>query len=140
MNAKAWIPLICNIPSKLEHPLQRERRGDQWKATEQRIPGLGNGVLQDILWDAGIDPRFDMREASETDFMMLYTSVKKILKEMCEQGGRDTEKDLFGQKGKYITQLSKNTLFEPCIKCGHEIHKANFLGGTVYYCEHCQKR
>ncbi|MBD5556928.1 MAG: endonuclease VIII [Roseburia sp.] len=109
-------------------------------ATEQRIPGLGNGVLQDILWDAGIDPRFDMREASETDFMVLYTSVKKILKEMCEQGGRDTEKDLFGQKGKYITQLSKNTLFEPCIKCGHEIHKVNFLGGTVYYCENCQKK
>lgn len=109
-------------------------------ATEQRIPGLGNGVLQDILWDAGIDPRFDMREASEADFMALYTSVKKILKEMCEQGGRDTEKDLFGQKGKYITQLSKNTLFEPCIKCGHEIHKANFLGGTVYYCENCQKK
>ncbi len=109
-------------------------------ATEQRIPGLGNGVLQDILWDAGIDPRFDMREASETDFMALYTSVKKILKEMCEQGGRDTEKDLFGEQGKYITQLSKNTLFEPCIKCGHEIHKANFMGGTVYYCENCQRR
>ena len=109
-------------------------------ATDQRIPGLGNGVLQDILWDAGIDPRFDMREASETDFMALYTSIKKILKQMCEQGGRDTERDLFGQKGKYITQLSKNTLHEPCIKCGHEIHKANFLGGTVYYCENCQKK
>ncbi len=109
-------------------------------ATEQRIPGLGNGVLQDILWDAGIDPRFDMREASEADFTALYTSVKKVLKEMCEKGGRDTEKDLFGQKGGYITRLSKNTLFEPCIKCGHEIHKANFMGGTVYYCENCQKK
>lgn len=109
-------------------------------ATEQRIPGLGNGVLQDILWDAGIDPRFDMREASEEDFMALYTSIKKILKEMCEGGGRDTEKDLFGQKGKYTTQLSKNSLLEPCIRCGHEIHKASFLGGTVYYCENCQKK
>lgn len=109
-------------------------------ATEQRIPGLGNGVLQDILWDAGIDPRFDMREASEADFTALYTSVKKLLKEMCEQGGRDTERDLFGQKGGYITQLSKNSLFEPCTRCGNEIHKASFLGGTVYYCEHCQKK
>ena len=25
-------------------------------ATEQRVPGLGNGVLQDILWEAGIHP------------------------------------------------------------------------------------
>ena len=119
---------------------QKKISAKAFLATEQRIPGLGNGVLQDILWNAGIDPRFDMREASETDFMMLYTSIKKILKEMCEQGGRDTEKDLFGQKGKYITQLSKKTLFETCMKCGNEIRKVNFMGGAVYYCENCQKR
>lgn len=109
-------------------------------ATEQRIPGLGNGVLQDILWDAGIDARFDMRNATDSDFQTLYASVKKVLKEMCECGGRDTEKDLFGNKGGYITQLSKNSLYEPCMKCGNEIHKANYMGGTVYFCEHCQKK
>lgn len=119
---------------------QKRLSAKAFLATEQRIPGLGNGVLQDILWDAGIDPRFDMRNASETDFMALYTSVRKILKEMCEQGGRDTEKDLFGQKGRYVTKLSKNTLLWPCVKCGHVIQKANYMGGTVYYCENCQKK
>lgn len=109
-------------------------------ATQQRIPGLGNGVLQDILWDAGIDPRFDMREATDADMQALYTSVRKVLKEMCERGGRDTEKDLFGNKGGYVTQLSKNSLNEPCMKCGYELHKANYMGGTVYFCEHCQRR
>ena len=112
----------------------------EFLATKQRIPGLGNGVLQDILWDAGIDPRFDMRQATEADFEALYTSVRKMLKKMCECGGRDTEKDLFGNKGGYITQLSKNSLYEPCMKCGHEISKANYMGGTVYFCECCQKR
>ena len=67
-------------------------------------------------------------------------AIRKILKEMCDGGGRDTEKDLFGNKGKYISQLCKNSLHEPCIKCGHEIHKANYMGGTVYFCEHCQRR
>ena len=109
-------------------------------ATQQRIPGLGNGVLQDILWDAGIDPRYDMQNMTEEDFGTLYSSVRKILKEMCERGGRDTEKDLFGNKGGYITQLSKNSLYEPCMKCGNEIHKANYMGGTIYFCENCQKR
>lgn len=109
-------------------------------ATEQRIPGLGNGVLQDILWDAGIDPRFDMREATEEEFGALYASVRNVLKRMREQGGRDTEKDLFGNKGGYITQLSKNSVYEPCTRCGYEIHKANYMGGTVYFCEHCQRR
>lgn len=109
-------------------------------ATKQRIPGLGNGVLQDILWDAGIDPRFNMCQATEEDFGALYASVRKILKEMCECGGRDTEKDLLGNKGRYVTQLSKNSLYEPCIKCGFEIQKANYMGGTVYFCERCQRR
>lgn len=109
-------------------------------ATQQRIPGLGNGVLQDILWDAGIDPRFPMQDAAEEDFQALYDSVNKIIKEMAEKGGRDTERDLFGQKGNYVTQLSKNSLNEPCTRCGYEIHKANYMGGTIYFCEHCQRR
>ncbi|MBP3610304.1 MAG: endonuclease VIII [Lachnospiraceae bacterium] len=109
-------------------------------ATEQRIPGLGNGVLQDILWDAGINPRFDMANATEEDVQTLYTSVRKILREMCDGGGRNTEKTLFGEKGGYVTQLSKNSLHEPCMRCGYEIHKAAYMGGTVYFCEHCQKR
>lgn len=109
-------------------------------ATQQRIPGLGNGVLQDILWDAGIDPRYSMQEASEEDFHALYDSVNKVIKEMAEKGGRDTERDLFGQKGNYITQLSKNSWNAPCMRCGYEIHKANYMGGTIYFCEHCQKR
>lgn len=109
-------------------------------ATEQRIPGLGNGVLQDILWEAGIDPRFDMRGATDEDMRRLYTSIRTCMKEMCERGGRDTEKDLFGNRGGYITNLSKNALYEPCMKCGHEIHKASYMGGTVYFCGHCQRK
>lgn len=106
-------------------------------ATEQRIPGLGNGVLQDILWDAGIDPRHIVQEE---DLPILYESVKRVLNEMIKKGGRDTEKTLFGEKGGYITQLSKNSLFQPCMKCGTEIQKAAYMGGTVYFCEKCQKR
>lgn len=106
-------------------------------ATEQRIPGLGNGVLQDILWNAGIDPR---HVVNEEDLEKLYTSVKSTLKQMVDDGGRDTEKTLFGEKGGYITQLSKNSLYQPCSKCGNEIHKANYMGGTIYICEHCQQR
>lgn len=122
------------------YPQGRKISAKAFLATQQRVPGLGNGVLQDILWDAGIDPRFDMCEATEEDYRLMYDAIRKILKEMCDGGGRDTEKDLFGNKGKYISQLCKNSLHEPCIKCGHEIHKANYMGGTVYFCEHCQRR
>ena len=119
---------------------QKKVTAKAFLATEQRIPGLGNGVLQDILWNAGIDPRFDMREAEEEDFVNLYKSVTETLKKMCDEGGRDTERDLFGNKGGYITQLSKNSLHQPCMRCGGEIKRAAYMGGNVYCCEKCQKR
>lgn len=109
-------------------------------ATEQRIPGLGNGVLQDILWNAGFDPRYDMKNMQEKDFELLYKVVKETLSEMYALGGRDTERDLFGNKGGYITRLSKNTVGESCPRCNMEIQKANYMGGTVYFCSQCQRR
>ncbi|MDD5936664.1 MAG: endonuclease VIII [Clostridiales bacterium] len=107
-------------------------------ATEQRIPGLGNGVLQDILYHAKMHPKKKMGTFTEDDFHMLFNQIRFVLKEMTEQGGRDTEKDLFGAPGKYQTYLSKKTYDNPCPKCGYLIHKEAYLGGTVYYCEHCQ--
>lgn len=108
-------------------------------ATEQRIPGLGNGTLQDILFCANIHPKRKMCDVSSDEFKKLYESVKKVLREMVQGGGRDTEKDLYGNKGGYLTYLSKNTYLTPCPVCGNEIRKTNYLGGTIYYCEKCQK-
>jgi len=108
-------------------------------ATKQRIPGLGNGVLQDILYNANIHPKRKMTTLSDVEYENLYLSTKSTLKEMTEKGGRDTEKDIFGRNGGYITKLSKNTLGKVCKVCGEEIRKASYLGGTIYFCEHCQK-
>lgn len=107
-------------------------------ATEQRIPGLGNGVLQDILFLAGIHPKRKMCNVTEDEFVKLFDIIKKTLKQMSEQGGRDTEKDLFGNPGGYQTYLSKKTAWTPCTQCGYELHKDNYMGGTIYYCEKCQ--
>lgn len=108
-------------------------------ATEQRIPGLGNGVLQDILFNAGIHPK--RKKSGLTDFEKdnLFYSLKKTLKIMVENGGRDTEKDFLGQNGGYKTIMSKNTVSQPCSKCSGKIVKEVYLGGAVYYCPVCQK-
>ena len=108
-------------------------------ATEQRIPGLGNGVLQDILWTAHIHPRRKMGELSAEDINVMYTAVKQVLAIMTEKGGRDTERDLFGQPGGYKMVLSKNTVATPCPACGTLIRKEPYLGGAIYYCAGCQK-
>lgn len=107
-------------------------------ATQQRIPGLGNGVLQDILYLSGIHPRRKMSKVLDEDYIKLFETLKETLKKMADQGGRDTEKDLFGNPGGYQTYLSKKTALTPCTRCGYELHKENYMGGTIYYCEHCQ--
>jgi formamidopyrimidine-DNA glycosylase len=106
-------------------------------ATEQRIPGLGNGVLQDILFNARLHPK--RKKSTLTDPLKsgLFHSLKATLKSMTDLGGRDTEKDFFGQPGGYKTLLSKNTLQNFCPN-GHPIIKEAYLGGAVYYCPVCQ--
>ena len=107
-------------------------------ATEQRIPGLGNGVLQDILFNAGVHPKRKASALSDVQKTDLFHSLKVTLDKMTRMGGRDTEKDLFGQTGGYKTILSKNTLKNPCPNCGNAIFKEAYLGGAVYYCPVCQ--
>ena len=107
-------------------------------ATEQRIPGLGNGTLQDILFQAGVHPKSKLSALSSEDLDKLYASVKETLAEMARLGGRDTEKDLFGNPGGYHSILSKLTLAYPCPVCGGAITRQAYLGGNVYFCSSCQ--
>ena len=108
-------------------------------ATEQRIPGLGNGVLQDILFNAGMHPKKKVSTLSEKDRGVLFDSVKSTLAAITRQGGRNTEKDLFGNAGGYACRVCKNTVDKPCAVCGTPIKKEAYMGGSIYYCGRCQK-
>ena len=108
-------------------------------ATEQRIPGLGNGVLQDILYKAGIHPKRRISTLTDNERETLFNSVKSILKEMTTQGGRDTTRDLFGIPGGYSTRLSQATFDKSCPVCGGTIVKQSYMGGSIYFCDGCQK-
>lgn len=108
-------------------------------ATQQRIPGLGNGVLQDVLFNAKIHPKTKLAKLKDPAVIAMFDSVKNTLKNMAANGGRDTEKDLFGNSGGYKTILCKNTVNTPCKTCGATIKKEAYLGGSIYFCPVCQK-
>ncbi len=107
-------------------------------ATEQRIPGLGNGVLQDILFNAKVHSQKKLAALDGADIDALFDSIKVTLKNMTDEHGRDTEKDLYGKPGGYQTILSNKTKDEPCPGCGSLIVKKAFMGGNVYFCPRCQ--
>jgi len=107
-------------------------------ATGQRFPGLGNGVLQDILFCAHVHPRRKLGTLDAPERENLLGCTVSVLRQMTELGGRDTEKDLFGNPGGYKTQMSKNSISSGCPVCGGPVTKEAYLGGSVYYCPGCQ--
>lgn len=107
-------------------------------ATRQRIPGLGNGVMQDILFNARLHPKRKMNSLADHEWALLFNAVKNTLMDMSAQGGRDTEKDLFGQYGGYQTILSVRTAGKACPVCGGVIRTEAYLGGRIYFCSECQ--
>lgn len=107
-------------------------------ATQQRFPGIGNGVLQDILFRSGLHPKRKISTLSKEQQDKLCRDISAVLSEMSEGGGRDTEKDLYGRPGLYHTRMSKLSYAAPCPACGGAITKEAYLGGSVYYCPHCQ--
>lgn len=108
-------------------------------ATEQRILGLGNGVLQDILLNAKMHPKKKAGTLSDADREVLFCSIRNAHSDMTAKGGRDTENDLFGNPAGYRTKLSKRSAGQPCPACGVLIRKEAYLGGSIYCCVGCQK-
>ena len=107
-------------------------------ATKNRIPGLDNAILHEILWEARVNPKSVMAALGQDEYRRIYAAIKKVFPAVIAAGGRDTEKDIFGKPGGYATKASRNTLGKPCERCGETIIKEAYMGGAVYYCPKCQ--
>lgn len=127
-----WFSRLVNIPAL------QNKSAKAVLATEQRIPGLGNGVLQDILYNAQIHPKQKWETIDNEARVRLYKCIQTTLAAMSDAGGRDTETDLFGNPGGYKSHCSKFTAGSPCLRCGQTIEKKAYMGGSIYYCPGCQ--
>jgi len=83
-------------------------------ATEQRFAGLRNGVLQDILFKARMNPRTKINTLTSEKICELHSVIVKEIQAMIQQGGRGTESDLFRQYGRYLTLSQRYANKEVC--------------------------
>ena len=102
------------------------------------IAGIGNGYLQDILFRAGVHPRRKLRDMSADEMASVHSATVETLLEAIERGGRDTEADLHGNAGGYTPLMDRRAMDRPCPRCGSEIEKISFMGGSCYSCPVCQ--
>ncbi len=105
-------------------------------ATSQHIPGVGNGVLQDILFAAKLRPMKKVSTLSPHQSLELYHALQNKIKEMIAYGGRNSVKNLLGEYGRYETIMSKDRI--NCSICGTPVKKVAYLGGKVTFCPTCQ--
>jgi formamidopyrimidine-DNA glycosylase len=91
------------------------------------------------LFTAKIHPRRKIGSLADSEKTALFSAITAVLKEMVDSGGRDSEKDLYGNYGGYVTKMGKNTAGQACTECGSLIIKENYMGGSIYFCSKCQE-
>jgi len=107
-------------------------------ATNNRFPGLDNTILHEILWEAQVHPKSIAASLSAEEHKRIYAAIRTVFPAVVQAGGRDVDKDLYGNPGGYQTKASRNTLDTPCPRCGAPITKESYLGGVIYFCPECQ--
>lgn len=105
----------------------------------QTIPGLGNAIAQDIMFQARLHPKHPIDDLSSDQRRALYQAILDTVEAVIKKGGRYDELDLYGNSGKYIRLMDKNTFDTPCPECGEPIRQMQYLGGTCYFCPSCQR-
>jgi formamidopyrimidine-DNA glycosylase len=102
------------------------------------VLGIGNGYLQDILFQSKVHPCRRAADTTPDERRGLYVAIQDTLKHAVELGGRDTERDLFDALGCYSRILHTEAVGKPCPECRTPIEKIQFLGGACYFCPSCQ--
>lgn len=105
---------------------------------DQLIPGLGNAIAQDIMFQAELSPRHSIAELDAAQQRTLYAAIMDTVKAVIEQGGRYDEFDLVGERGGYVRLMDKQAAGKPCPRCEATIEKFQYLGGSCYACPQCQ--
>jgi len=92
-----------------------------------RMAGLGNLLVDDVLWRAGIDPARDAADLDPAEHAALHRAVRRSLRVLGERGGSHTG-DLQPAR---IRGSS-------CPRCGRPLLRRTIGGRTSFSCPYCQ--
>jgi len=105
------------------------------------IAGVGNIYADESLWGAMIHPSRIVGSITESEFINLYTEVRRVMNLSIEKGG-STDKnyvDAEGNKGSYLKFANAfRREGKSCPRCGTEIIKLRVAGRGTHICPECQ--
>jgi formamidopyrimidine-DNA glycosylase len=95
------------------------------------VAGLGNLLVDEILWRARLHPTFQANELSDNDIARLHRQLRRVLRDSIEVGrvpGRPTW--LSG---------ARDEPDAPCPRCGTRLNRRRIGGRTTVWCPDCQQ-
>jgi formamidopyrimidine-DNA glycosylase len=108
---------------------------------QDRIAGIGNFYIHDILFQARLHPLRLIQTLSSDEINALTVAIHERLQLSINKGGFFYEMDLYGQKGGFVmTDLvigyKEN---QPCPVCSTTIQKIKTGSTHSFICPNCQK-
>jgi formamidopyrimidine-DNA glycosylase len=92
---------------------------------QRRIAGIGNLIADEILYQAGLDPRRRANELDVDDVATLWTAIRRTRQRVLERNG--------SHQGVLIQSGSRER-GERCPRCGVEVQRIQVGGRTTYFC------
>jgi formamidopyrimidine-DNA glycosylase len=107
---------------------------------QERIAGIGNAYIHDILFLAGLHPLRNIDSLSEDEVAALWEGIRKGLKPSLRKGGAFYERDLHGRKGGFRFEdiLVGYREGQPCPTCKSPIVKIRTGSTASFVCPKCQ--
>ncbi|MGH7234075.1 MAG: bifunctional DNA-formamidopyrimidine glycosylase/DNA-(apurinic or apyrimidinic site) lyase [Candidatus Saccharimonadales bacterium] len=106
------------------------------------VAGIGNIYADESLWGAKIHPSTLVKNLSEIQIRMLYTSIVAVLRLAIDMGG-STDKNYVDAEGRRGSYLRFANVFrregKTCPRCGTLIEKIRVAGRGTHICPHCQR-
>ena len=119
-----------------------KRRGavKSFLLNQERIAGIGNAYVHDILFLAGLHPLRTIDTLTEDEVKALWNGIRKGLKPALRKRGAFYERDLHGKKGGFKMEdiLVGYREGKPCPVCGETVVKLRTGSTASFICPKCQ--
>lgn len=107
---------------------------------QERIAGIGNAYVHDILFLARLHPLRKLDSLSEDEVEALWNGIQKGLKPALRKRGAFYERDLQGRRGGFKMKdiLVGYREGKPCPVCGETVVKLRTGSTASFICPKCQ--
>jgi formamidopyrimidine-DNA glycosylase len=141
MTTKLGPNALALTPDDLRVMLKGRRgRIKSFLLNQERIAGIGNAYIHDILFLARLHPLRPINTLTDAEIDALTKAIHAGLQPAIDKGGAFYEMNLYGQKGNFTMDdiLIGYKEGQPCPVCGTSIEKVKTGSTSSFICSSCQ--